>query len=183
MLSTDITTFKPLDQIDLSSKNIHKSDKKYSILDDKTQKTIGSITMDHEDSKIKFEYGGNLTMDQYEIIHNSILYVNELVEGKIDDSNSLLGYLENGEGAYVVTNWNEWYTFLHKAKFKTMEGQKVKVLDEDGVEIGTGLLMDYKLASDSSDSFIVTECTLITTDGEETFSTTTGFKVIAAKDW
>lgn len=156
-----------------------ENDDQYSILSKKEAK-IGTII--REQSSIKFEYGKNLSMDDYEIIHNCIMHVHNLVGGRIDDSNSLLGYLENGEGAYIITNWEEWYAFLHKARYKTMEGQKVKVLDAGGDELGSGLLTDYKIDRDSDVSFVVNECTLITTSGEQTFYGDY-LKIVPVNDW
>lgn len=119
---------------------------------------------------LTIRYDGTLSFKEYELLHHLILSVNATIDGKIDDSKSLLGYLENGEPAYIITNWDNWTAFLNRAKHVSMEGQKVKVLNEVGLEVGSGLLVGYESDQTNQDQFIITSCTLVTLFGERTYT-------------
>jgi hypothetical protein len=94
----------------------------------------------------------------------------ELVYGNedaIDERGCQLGYLENGEKAYLIKNWEEWKAFLMKAKLRTLEGQNVQALNSAGEELGSGLLAEYET---SSNPFRINSCTLITLFGERKYA-------------
>jgi hypothetical protein len=120
----------------------------------------------HEKNKqqLVFSFANHLSFEQYQQIHHLITRIQHYIEGTVDDSNSLLGYLADGRGAYIVTNWNEWAHFIMSAKLKSLEGQKVSVYDDKETELASGLLLDYKL----DEAGYIYECTLITTFGEQT---------------
>ncbi|RAK17008.1 hypothetical protein B0I26_11412 [Anoxybacillus vitaminiphilus] len=121
----------------------------------------------HEKSKqqLIFSFANHLSFEQYQQIHRLITSIQHYIEGTVDDSNSLLGYLADGRGAYIVTNWNEWAHFIMSAKLKSLEGRKVSVYDDKETELASGLLLDYKL----DEAGCIYECTLITSFGERTF--------------
>ncbi|EIJ82219.1 hypothetical protein PB1_04775 [Bacillus methanolicus PB1] len=117
------------------------------------------------EQKIVFSFSKNLSFEEYQQIHHIIISLQQHIKGTIDVSNSLLGYLPDGRGAYIITNWNKWSHFILTAKLKSLEGHKVIVYNGKGKELGNGLLLDYKLDK----SPCVYECTLITTFGEQIF--------------
>ena len=135
----------------------------------KNEKKVAELTFKPEENKLHITFSGNLSFIEYEMIHNTIVHITELCNGVIDDSEALIGYLENGEKVYIVKNWDEWSLFIHEAKYKTLEGQKVKVTNEKEVELGSGLLVDYTLETSKSHSYLIKECTLITSFGERKF--------------
>lgn len=135
------------------------------------------------DSRVELTFPQNLNMEEYAQIHRVIVQIHEKVGGTIEDSNSLLGYLRNGEEARIVTNWEAWVAFLQGARHKSMQGQKVRVIDEKGMEIGNGLLMDYVTSEDkASNPFAVKECTLVTSFGERKF-TGQNLKIEPTGEW
>jgi hypothetical protein len=121
----------------------------------------------HEKNKqqLVFSFSNHLSFEQYQQIHDIITRIQHYIDGTVDDLNSLLGYLADGRGAYIITNWNQWAHFIMSAKLKSLEGQKVIVYNDKETELGSGLLLDYTL----DESACIYECTLITTSGEQTF--------------
>lgn len=134
------------------------------------------------DSKIEFSFPKSLNMEEYAQIHRLIIRIHEKAGGTIEDSNSLLGYLQNGEEARIVTNWEAWVGFLQGARHKSMQGQKVRIMDEKGMEIGNGLLLDYETNDESGSPFAVKSCTLVTSFGERTF-TGQNLKIEPTGEW
>jgi hypothetical protein len=131
----------------------------------KGEKHYIHVLHEKNNQQIVFTFSNHLSFEQYQQIHNMIANIQQHIKGTIDDSNSLLGYLSDGRGAYIITNWNEWAYFIMSAKLKALEGQKVIVYNDKEIELGNGLLLDYKL----NESACIYECTLITTFGERTF--------------
>ncbi|MEI5908246.1 hypothetical protein WAK64_14400 [Bacillus spongiae] len=126
-----------------------------------------NATINHSSCKLKTEFSPHLTLEQYEEIHDIHVHlIKELNTTKYDDRNSLLGYLQNGEKAYIITNWEKWYSFLQEAKYKSLEGKKVMIQDESKQELASGLFLSYD--SDPNTAKI-TRCTVITLFGERTF--------------
>jgi len=132
-------------------------------------KELATIKHYNKNHTVELRFSGNLRLEEYEIIHNAIITLASATSGKIDDTNSLLGYLGNAEPAYIVTNWVKWTLFLNEAKYKTLEGQKVKLLDVNNEELASGILVDYQYEI-INDTFSITECTLITTFGERKYT-------------
>ncbi|MEH7452446.1 hypothetical protein [Gottfriedia acidiceleris] len=122
--------------------------------------------IDSDKRSLKINIPPQLNLKQYTIVHHLIknLILNLIAE--YNDSQSLLGYLTNGEGAYIITNWDYWVAFLQKAKLRSLEGKKVQVFDETNKEIASGLFISYKMDEQSSN---ITECILITYFGERSF--------------
>ncbi len=133
-------------------------------------KELATAINDEATTALTIHYDGTLTFKEYELLHHLILSVNTSIDGKLDDSKSLLGYLENGEPAYIIMNWANWTVFLNKAKHVSMEGQKVKVYNEIGLEVASGLLVGYETDQTNQEQFIITSCTLVTLFGEKTYT-------------
>lgn len=128
-------------------------------------KSLATIT--GSDSEIEFKIDPYLNLEEFEFLRGIILDISHGKVEAIDEHACQLGYLENGEKAYLINNWYEWKAFLMKAKLRTLEGQNVQVLNEDGMELGSGLLAEYKIGTEVP--FRITACTLITLFGERTF--------------
>ncbi len=155
------TTFRSLGLI--------RQDSQY-VLITPDQKELAKIKLLENESNIEFTFPPNLNMDQYAEIHRMIVQIHEKVGGTIEDSKSLLGYLRNGQEACIVTNWDAWVAFLQGARHKSLEGQKVRIIDEKGMELGSGLLMDYDTNNEEASPFAIKSCTLVTSFGERKFS-------------
>ncbi|WP_134704037.1 hypothetical protein [Ammoniphilus sp. YIM 78166] len=140
----------------------------YYVLETKDQKQLARLEPQATPGEASIAFPGSLNMSEYTAIHLALKGVLGELEGTIEDTNSLLGYLPTGEGAYIITNFSAWELFLLRAKHQSMKGQKVKVLDPEGRVISEGLLMDY--TESSTNGFGITECTLITAAGEQTLS-------------
>ncbi|QOR65046.1 hypothetical protein IM538_14495 [Cytobacillus suaedae] len=147
----------------------NKADSSFSYLS-KNFKELATAINEETATSLTIRYNGTLTFKEYELLHHLILSINAKINGEIDDSKSLLGYLENGEPAYIITNWDNWTMFLNKAKHVSMEGQKVKVYNEVGLEVASGLLVGYDSDQTNNEKFIITSCTLVTLFGEKTYT-------------
>ncbi|MCA1030302.1 hypothetical protein LCL95_04520 [Bacillus timonensis] len=132
------------------------------------QKELCTILSNKMKNELLFQFQESLNFEEYEQIHKVICSISELIDGKIDDSMCRLGYLENGESAYIVTNWKKWSFFIEKAKIKSMEGVNVLVLNALKAKIDSGILISYELKQSIKDEFCINKCTLITTTGERT---------------
>ncbi|SEM98515.1 hypothetical protein SAMN05192533_107232 [Mesobacillus persicus] len=123
-------------------------------------------TFQAEDDGVVFSIHPQLEMAQYEILRNVVLEVTSDSNVEIDETECQLGYLANGETAYLIKNWEPWKEFLMGAKLKTLEGQNVILKNQEGEELGNGLLAEYTTVSDP---FRITSCTIITIFGEQKF--------------
>ncbi|PFM79967.1 hypothetical protein COJ46_11610 [Bacillus sp. AFS077874] len=132
--------------------------------------TKGNIKLegviDSDKRSLKINIPPQLNLKQYTIVHHIIKNLILVLNAEYNDSQSLLGYLTNGEGAYIITNWDYWVAFLQKAKLRSLEGKKVQVFDETNKEIASGMFISYKMDEQSSN---IIECILITHFGERSF--------------
>ncbi|MFC4322816.1 hypothetical protein [Litchfieldia salsa] len=138
----------------------------YSINNYKSQE-ISTIELLNND--LTFLFSESLSFEEYMLIHQVVHQISMISEGEIDDQNSLLGFLENQSPVYIYNNWNEWIVFINKAKYRTLEGNNVSILNKENEEISSGLLVDYKFELSETGQFHINECTLITLFGEKTF--------------
>ncbi|MEE6450668.1 hypothetical protein RAH41_08865 [Gottfriedia acidiceleris] len=122
--------------------------------------------IDSDKKSLKINIPPQLNLKQYTIIHHIIKNLILVLNAECNDSQSLLGYLATGEGAFIITNWDYWVVFLQKARLRSLEGKKVQVFDEKNKEIASGLFISYKMNEQSSN---ITECILITRLGERSF--------------
>lgn len=135
------------------------------ILNTIENKRLVDLVINEDEYSLTLTFANNLAFKDYERIHHLIDQLANDLNGVVDDKESLLGYLQNGEGAHIHTNWDQWAAFLTQARYKTLEGQMVKVLKEDGQELGSGLLVEYTFNSRHH----LEECKLVTMFGEKTF--------------
>ncbi|PTL38756.1 hypothetical protein [Alkalicoccus saliphilus] len=132
-------------------------------LDKKLSKKRESVLAEKVEDGIRLKFSGDLSFEDYEAVHGASVLLAEGLKAEVDDSGALMGYLESGEKACLYHQWKKWKAYLLKAKHRSMEGQKVEVSKESGT--WSGLLMEYtdKIVNDEH---IVTECVLLSTDGE-----------------
>jgi hypothetical protein len=69
----------------------------------------------HE-NEMTLQYSSELLLADYMLIHKLILQIQEGNPAVIDDSKSFLGYLANGESAYIIRNWGAWIDYLNRSK-------------------------------------------------------------------
>ncbi|MEK3993128.1 hypothetical protein [Robertmurraya sp. FSL R5-0851] len=72
----------------------------------KADKIIGHVL--EQGNEIVIEYSSELQLEEYTILHDVITHIHIITKGTVDDSKSFLGYLSNGEPAYIMTNWESW---------------------------------------------------------------------------
>lgn len=76
-------------------------------------KAIGDLYL--SEGKMTVQYSGELTLSEYIKIHEIINYLQKKVNGEIDDSNSFLGYLPDGESVYITKNWDKWVNYIYSS--------------------------------------------------------------------
>lgn len=160
MLTLKVTGV-PADEIE--SEQIKKSGDKYFV--SRGNKTLATAI--GTGNAVEFKIDPYLNLEEFQFLREVILELANGNEGAIDERDCQLGYLDNGEKAYLIKNWEAWKAFLMKAKLRTLEGQNVQALNEDGEELGSGLLAEYEIGSEKP--FRITSCTLITLFGERKF--------------
>ncbi|TLS37832.1 hypothetical protein [Pseudalkalibacillus caeni] len=138
-------------------------------LQDEDRMTLMEADVNLPEYKVTFSFSGSFDMESYEKVHTILKELQAETGAEIDDSEALLGYLSNGEKACILTNWDKWTVFLNEARHNSMKGQKVKVYNGNEL-FHEGILVDYEREGNSSDSFIVKSCTLITVFGEKKFN-------------
>lgn len=150
----------PLEHI--NSEHIKKNGGNYTVyLGNKSLATVKG-----NENVTEFLIDPYLDLDEFQFLRDLILELAFGNEDAIDERGCQLGYLENGEKAYLIKNWEDWKAFLMKAKLRTLEGQNVQALNEAGDELGSGLLAEYVI---SVSPFRIKSCTLITLFGERKF--------------
>lgn len=111
------TTLSFQEQVNFSKLNIpflKKITKKhYEIYLDSADKALGYIYI--LDNVIKLEYSSELLLEEYIIIHDIITRLSEENSVVVDDSRSFLGYLSDGEPAFIITNWKSWINHINNS--------------------------------------------------------------------
>ncbi|MBU9721808.1 MULTISPECIES: hypothetical protein [Bacillaceae] len=128
-------------------------------------KVINSL----ENNTIELQFPQEVAMEDCQNIYNIISHIADHTEGSVHDSNAHIGYDEAGNKVFIYHGFSVWTDFIDKAKHKSLEGQKVAVYYGDDI-IGEGILLTYKRKQVSSNKKEdVLSCTLVTTEGEQTF--------------
>jgi hypothetical protein len=130
----------------------------------RNNKTLAALK--ETENGVEFQIDPYLDLDEFQFLRDIIMELSYGNEDAIDERGCQLGYLENGDKAFLIQNWEEWKAFLMKAKLRTLEGQNVQALNPEGEELGSGLLAEYEIAESP---FRITSCTLITLFGERKF--------------
>ncbi|MEW9052567.1 MAG: hypothetical protein AB2392_15505 [Neobacillus sp.] len=114
MLSTTVTFDQPIEiSTSISPFLKKKSQGHFQIYLEKIDKLIAEIKMNK--NVVTLEYSSELLLEEYIIIHNLISQLREMGAVEIDDSRSFLGYLADGEPAFIVTNWRPWLTHINNS--------------------------------------------------------------------
>ncbi|GAA3320196.1 hypothetical protein GCM10020331_030200 [Ectobacillus funiculus] len=108
-----------------------------------------------------------LSYAQYALIHRFLIILAEKINGRIFDKGSMLGYLQDGTPAYIVTNWDEWSRFFYmRKKLHSSQGEYVHVYANSEL-LESGILLEYEMSKEG-EAFAITSCTLLTSEGETT---------------
>jgi hypothetical protein len=114
MLSTTLTFDQPIEiSTSISPFLKKKSQSHFQIYLEKIDKFIAHIKMNK--NVVTLEYSSELLLEEYIIIHNLISQLREMGAVEIDDSRSFLGYLADGEPAFIVTNWRPWLNHINNS--------------------------------------------------------------------
>ncbi|CAM4039979.1 hypothetical protein [Mesobacillus thioparans] len=131
------------------------------IMNNKTLATIKGTG-----NEVEFHIDPYLDLNEFQFLRDIVMELSYGNADAIDERGCQLGYLENGEKAFLIKNWEEWKAFLMKAKLRTLEGQNVQALNAAGEELGSGILAEYEV---EVSPFRILSCTLITLFGERKF--------------
>jgi hypothetical protein len=114
LLTTTLTFHK---EVDLAKYDLpflkKRSENHYEIYLENSYKTLGDVHIDH--NGVKLEYSSELLLEEYIIIHDLISRLREGKDVVVDDSKSFLGYLSDGEPAYMIKNWEPWIEYLQSS--------------------------------------------------------------------
>lgn len=137
------------------------------ILNDKNLMYNLEINNNAKDKKLIMQFSKELSFDHYKQIHKIIKIITEKIEViGVDDSLASMGYLENGEEAFIYHGWSSWVQFLESAKHVSMEGQKVQVYNEQ-LLVAEGILIEANKDEVANEDFRIVQCTVITKQGEK----------------
>ncbi|MCT8140420.1 hypothetical protein H1D32_23610 [Anaerobacillus sp. CMMVII] len=128
-----------------------------------------TINHDSTAKKLHLTFSKELSFEQYKHLHKMIKSIAENIHATVDDHLALMGYLEDGNEAYIYHGWNKWMQFLEGAKHVSMEGQKVQVFNETQL-LAEGILLELEKDEDTIDEFKIIKCTIITKTGEKTLT-------------
>jgi len=115
LLSTTITFQGNIDENIISELpySRKKDTNHYQFFLTSADKAIGELELSQ--NKIEIQYSGELLFAEYMILHDIILRLKNALNGVIDDSNSFLGYLPNGDSVYIIKNWDEWVNYIQQS--------------------------------------------------------------------
>lgn len=140
-----------------------------------------SVLNNASNEELEVSFSGELSFDQYKEIHAIINKLATELHAIIDDHQAFMGYLKDGEKAFLIHNWNEWMYLLEKAKHTSMEGQKVQVY-QNQLLIGEGILLNSTYNKSIPNEFQIIECSIISKDGEKVFSGN-GLRIVATGEF
>lgn len=124
-----------------------------------------TISHDTSNKTLILLFSKELSFEQYKLLHIIIATLHKNIDGLVDDQSAFMGYLENGKEAYIYHCWSEWVVYLEVAKHVSMEGQKVKVYD-DQLQIAEGILVSAVTDTTVKKNFQILQCSIITKSGE-----------------
>jgi hypothetical protein len=119
MLSTTLTFNNQVDLSKFNSLFVKKrKNNQFDIYLEKSDKLLGHILV--LNNVVTLEYSSELLLEEYIIIHDVISLLIEGTDVKVDDSKSFLGYLSDGEPAYIHTNWGRWIDHINHSMKKCL---------------------------------------------------------------
>lgn len=140
------------------------------LIENREGKEIASLTLNEQHHSMDLYFSKNLLFEDYAIIHGKLSIILNECHGSIHDEDALLGYLVDGSPAYIYTNWELWASFINVAKFRSLEGNKVNVVNSQNEELASGLLVGYKFKDNNPGLSSIVECTIITLFGEKKYT-------------
>ncbi|WP_078428324.1 hypothetical protein [Alkalihalobacterium alkalinitrilicum] len=123
----------------------------------------------HSNEKYWFlSFPPELDLVEFDTIHRLIVELsNHCDDAMVDDTRAFMGYLIDGGQAFIYNQYTEWREFILKAKYRSMEGQKVEIFS-GSEKLADGILVDYELRDHQS--FQIKSITLLTQFGERVFA-------------
>ncbi|RXI98268.1 hypothetical protein DS745_18205 [Anaerobacillus alkaliphilus] len=128
-----------------------------------------TITHAAETKQLLLTFSKELSFDQYKHLHKVVKTIAENIGASVDDHLALMGYLEDGSEAFIVSGWEQWVRFLETAKHVSMEGQKVQVYQDQQLK-GEGILLEAHKDETDNSHFRIISCTILSKSGEQVFS-------------
>ncbi|WP_416151274.1 hypothetical protein ACM26V_09990 [Salipaludibacillus sp. HK11] len=130
---------------------------------------IVKVTHSNDTKTIEITCKDEVSFDGCKELHHTITQVAEKLSANIDDQEAMLGYNAQGLPAYLINGFQSWCEFLEQAGHRSLEGHKVECFDGN-VLLGRGLFLKSDIATkDALDKPKIPSCTIITSEGEETF--------------
>jgi hypothetical protein len=112
LLSTTITYEETVNTSVMTSPFIRRINAThYEIHLSSSDKVIGNIYISH--NVVSIHYSSELLLEEFIIIHDVISHLKK--DSMIDDSKSFLGYLPNGDSAYIIRNWKPWLDYIQQS--------------------------------------------------------------------
>ncbi|MFT9850165.1 hypothetical protein [Aneurinibacillus sp. REN35] len=157
------------------------------------QKTLNdySYFIEHRENKahvaidktITFMIHEQISLSALEVMRRIIIELKNRAGGTIADGDYHIGYLADGTKTSLFRNWERWVSFLHAARFQTIEGSHVRVYDTAYRELGVGVLLAYVTQEDAEGIIRITNCDLKTEEGVRAFSAEPYMIVEATGEW
>ncbi|MBB5174820.1 hypothetical protein [Texcoconibacillus texcoconensis] len=119
-----------------------------------------------EEKKVIISFPKALSLQALQTVNETISLIAEQLQAEVDDQETKLGYIENGQPVYIYHNFRQWVPYLTDAKYRSLKGQHVDVYNA-GVHLISGLLTEVDIQAHEQ-SVTIQSLTLITTEGEET---------------
>ncbi|WNF35765.1 hypothetical protein RJD24_15070 [Bacillaceae bacterium IKA-2] len=126
---------------------------------------VATLSHDSLNKTLVLLFSKELFFEQYKHLHLIVVSLLKDIDGFIDDQLAFMGYLENGQKAYIFNGWSEWELFLEVAKHVSMEGQKVQVYDNQ-ILLAEGILVATVIDTTTKRDFQILQCSIITKTGE-----------------
>jgi len=110
-----------------------------------------------------------VSFDGCKELNETIIQLAEKLSATIDDQEAMLGYNAEGRPAFLFNGFRSWCEFLDQAGHRSLEGHKVECFDGD-VLLGRGIFMYSDISTkDAHGKSKIPSCTIISSEGEETF--------------
>lgn len=99
-----------------------KDARTYLIMSRHGERALAEVQVNEHFDQLVATYSSEWLLEDYEIIHETLLYLARTLQGEWDDSKSFLGYLPSGEEAYILTHWKDWLAYLNESSLNCAGG-------------------------------------------------------------
>lgn len=157
------------------------------------QKTLNdySYFIEHRENTVQvamnktvtFYINEQLSLSALETMRRIIVDVKNRAGGVISEADYHIGYLQDGTKTSLFRNWERWISFLHAARFNTIQGTHVRVYDTMYNQLGEGVLLSYDIAEDTEGIVRISSCRLKTEEGICKLSASLYVIVEATGEW